>query len=223
MDCSIEELVENVFFTSANLPSLRLLCADILESEDRLPSATLTFPSTLYAANLHHLRMAESDVGVLPLLLATRELRSLEFGLSGPLPFPKHHRFASPLIAIRIRSVCESEVMQEFLDDALESGLIDRATVISFPEFEMSSGKERWTQDGWWKARGMKAEWSDGDLEKSWASEMMDFEGCRRYTRWVDRVVANKIAVSQDVRGGGRSEGTSWRSLVGDWIEKQWE
>ena len=59
------------------------------------------FASTHFASNLHHFSL-DSSYSVLPLLLATRQLRSLDFDTFSPLSFPPNFDFPKPLIAYRV-------------------------------------------------------------------------------------------------------------------------
>ena len=71
-------LVEASFLTSAVLPSLRLFRASLVGFDGISRHSTLTPPSTICTASLHHLSVEDMDVDIVRLLLPTQQLRSLD-------------------------------------------------------------------------------------------------------------------------------------------------
>lgn len=194
---SIVALLRDGFLTPANLSSLCLLCVDNVEVDDGLDDFSLTDPSTLYAMNLHHLHLTCSDDELLPLLMATRQLRSLECHSSDLLSFPVDLRFGTALVAIRMQLNDVLESVMTSLENALESGLIDRQTVI-FCTGRWGVGHRSVELGEWCRARSMRVEWWDGQLETGWRDGQSFVDnGHRDFASWVDKR-AERIAAIQE-------------------------
>ena len=161
--CAVNTSMRATFFTPTNLPSLRLFSSDILLHDHDF----LTYPSPLFAADLHHLSLYRD---ALSLLLATHQLRSLNYFAKEGLPVPNDHRFGTPLVAIRLRTYASWGVGQELLESGVKSGLIDSGTVVFFPDIAESAAESgRWKT--WCVSHGMRVEWKDGALERDWCSD----------------------------------------------------
>ena len=164
----------------------------------------LTFPSTLFATDLYHLTAAGAARSI---ILATHQLRSLDLWAAGEegLPFPDDHRFGTPLVAIRLHHVYDRwELEQVLLDFAVKSGLIDSRTVVFFPGIAESAAESgRWKT--WCLSHGVRAEWSDGQLERGWRSDddgsLIDERS--DFASWVDRRVEAGMQRSVSNGSGG--------------------
>lgn len=189
--------IEAGYLTPAVLPSLRLLSV----SGHQQP--TLLAPSTAFAASLQHLSPARTTE-VLPLLLATTQLRSFDHFMQHRIEIPSSSSFTAPLVAIRLHfiySVGMEDAVLAFLDDALAAGLIDTKTVLFFPEFDKSH-QIAFVAQYWCASRGgLRVEWKDGELETSWRGRIRrddrGSENYRMFTSWVDaRAVERENAAS---------------------------
>lgn len=190
-DSTVSTSTSETCFTPANLPSLRLFSVDSTTFD-----APLTCPSTLFAADLRHLYFAKDQ---LPLLLATRRLRSLTYHAHDHrLSFPNDHCFETPLLAIRLHTNFTSEWEQGLLEFAVRSGLINTGTIVFFAEMFESDGELNGTKQ-WCHSNGMRVEWFDGELETRWRDAADVWTGGNReFTRWVDRRVEARIATGSE-------------------------
>lgn len=185
--------VPKLFLAPANLPSLRLFHADGIDLfrnfRHRIPS--------LDATALHHLRLIRMDEELPLLLLATRQLRSLECDAETKLSVPDEYRFESALVAIRIQGYSDEsgELAEELLEEALESGLIDRETVVFFAEFSESQGDANGLRK-WCQSHDMRVEWEYGALQHGWQLGW-DYDIHRKFARWVDRLAEERITAAR--------------------------
>ena len=189
---TLTALVEAHFLTSAVLPSLRLFYA----SEVRLDGGlSLTHPSPLYAAPLHHLSLDNADQEIVPLLRSTRRLRSLDLGYSDPLEFPPNFRFATPLIAIRMWACYDRDSVNFTIGDLetmLAVGLFDSRTVVFLPLMEESDAAGVDLKE-WGRSHGMRLEWDDGELGGGWSEVDSGYPVHREFARWVDGIAEERM------------------------------
>ena len=192
-------LVEANFLTPAVLPSLRLFYAsEVYASEVRLDDGlvplSLTYPSTRYAAALHHLSLTFADDDVLPLLLSTHHLRSLDLSFFESLVFPSNFRFAIPLIAFRLNMVFGRDALGFILGELetmLAVELIDTKTVVILPGLAESDAAGI-ALKAWCQSRGIRLEWSDGELERGWCEVDSGYRVHREFARWVDGIAEER-------------------------------
>ena len=189
-------LVEANFLTPAVLPSLRLFYASEVRLDDGLVPLSLTYPSTHYAASLHHLSLDILDVDdVLPLLLSTHRLHSLDLPFFDPLVFPSDFRFATPLIAVRMW-VCDDRNLVGFTICELErmgaAGLVDSRTVVFLPYLNESHAAGVVLKE-WCRSHGMRLERGDGELERGWSEANIGYQVHREFARWVDGIAEERM------------------------------
>lgn len=83
------------------------------------------------------------------------------------------------------------------MQNAVEAGLINGETVVIFSRLD-EDGDTSADAQAWCDLHGIKAEFADGELERSWFRDQDEDEfEYSSFTRWVDQIAEERIVAAR--------------------------